>query len=185
MEDRLRALFAEFRLGRSPSPMKPQQGESSERPTKKEEQATDLMQPRMRVDFPRWEEEDSRGWLSRAERYFRYHQTPEASMVDIAAIHLEEDVIQCRTPSAAVFLSSLICRFQPTFFTAACHCRICLPVATHHRFTSPLPSSSVAAPPAHSPLLSPLLLPPANAASAAASLALSRNHHWALLTLTP
>ncbi|RRT81669.1 hypothetical protein B296_00000082 [Ensete ventricosum] len=94
MEDRLRALFAEFRLGRSPSPTKPKQGESSERPTKKEEQATDLMQPRMRVDFPRWEEEDSRGWLSRAERYFRYHQTPEASMVDIAAIHIEEDVIQ-------------------------------------------------------------------------------------------
>ncbi|RWW11038.1 hypothetical protein GW17_00025373 [Ensete ventricosum] len=35
------------------------------------------------------------------------------------------------------------------------------------------------------PLLSPLLLPPASAASAATSLALSRNHRWALLTLTP
>ncbi|RWW41489.1 hypothetical protein BHE74_00053009 [Ensete ventricosum] len=35
-------------------------------------------------------------------------------------------------------------RFQSTFFTAACHYSICLPVTTHHRFTSPLPSPSVA-----------------------------------------
>ncbi|RZS05491.1 hypothetical protein BHM03_00036020, partial [Ensete ventricosum] len=51
-----------------------------------------------------------------------------------------------------------------------------------HLSSFPCISTTTAAPPAHSPLLSPLLLPPA---SAAASLALSRNHRWALLTLTP
>ncbi|RWV89127.1 hypothetical protein GW17_00048736 [Ensete ventricosum] len=36
------------------------------------------------------------GWLSRVEHYFRYHQTPKASMVDIAAIHLgREATIWC------------------------------------------------------------------------------------------
>ncbi|RZR89467.1 hypothetical protein BHM03_00017177 [Ensete ventricosum] len=48
----------------------------------------------MRVDFPRREEGDLTGWLSYSERYFRYYRTPEASMVDIAVIHLEGDTIQ-------------------------------------------------------------------------------------------
>ncbi|RWW62276.1 hypothetical protein BHE74_00030599 [Ensete ventricosum] len=48
----------------------------------------------MRVDFPRWEDREPTGLLSHAERYFRYHRTPEASMVDLAAIHLEGDTIQ-------------------------------------------------------------------------------------------
>ncbi|RRT61100.1 hypothetical protein B296_00014850 [Ensete ventricosum] len=48
----------------------------------------------MWVDFPRWEDGDSTGWLSCVECYFRYHRTSEASMMDIAAIHLEGDVLQ-------------------------------------------------------------------------------------------
>ncbi|RWV77425.1 hypothetical protein GW17_00061747 [Ensete ventricosum] len=58
MEDKLRALFAEFKVGRSPSLTKSQQGEGldhKKRPPEKEEQATDPAQPRMRVDFPRFE----------------------------------------------------------------------------------------------------------------------------------
>ena len=39
------------------------------------------------------EEEDPIGWISRAERYFRYHKTADASMVEIVAIHLEGDAI--------------------------------------------------------------------------------------------
>ncbi|RZS06487.1 hypothetical protein BHM03_00037187 [Ensete ventricosum] len=55
MEDRLRALFAEFGLGQSPSPTKFQQGESSKRPSEKEGQPSDMIRPpRMWVDFPRW-----------------------------------------------------------------------------------------------------------------------------------
>ncbi|RWW14217.1 hypothetical protein BHE74_00057742 [Ensete ventricosum] len=64
MEDRLRALFVEFRFGRSPSPRSSQRGGSSDRkenPPKKEEQATDSSYPRIRVDFPRWEDGDRPG----------------------------------------------------------------------------------------------------------------------------
>ncbi|RWW86190.1 hypothetical protein BHE74_00005040 [Ensete ventricosum] len=54
---------------------------------------TDSPYPCMRMDFPRWEDGDLTGWLS-CVHYFYYHWTPEASMVDIAAIHLEGDTIQ-------------------------------------------------------------------------------------------
>ncbi|RWV89978.1 hypothetical protein GW17_00047851, partial [Ensete ventricosum] len=94
VENRLRALFAEFGLGRSPSPTKFQQSVSLEMPLKKKERATDMRQPRMREDFPRWEEGDLTGWISHAERYFHHHQTPEDSMVDTAVIHLEGDAIR-------------------------------------------------------------------------------------------
>ncbi|RWW47287.1 hypothetical protein BHE74_00046739 [Ensete ventricosum] len=97
MEDRLRALITEFRLGRSPSRRRSQRDESSDRkenPPEKEEQATDSSYPRIRVDFPRWEDRDPAGWISHVERYFCYHKTSEASMVDIAVIHLGREVIQ-------------------------------------------------------------------------------------------
>ncbi|RWW71247.1 hypothetical protein BHE74_00021025 [Ensete ventricosum] len=97
MEDRLRALFVKFRLGRSPSMMKSQQGESpdqKENPLEKNEQVTDSSCLHTRVDFPQWEDEDLTGWISRAERCFRYHRTPEASMVDVAIIHLGREAIQ-------------------------------------------------------------------------------------------
>ncbi|RWW50598.1 hypothetical protein BHE74_00043134 [Ensete ventricosum] len=97
IEDKLHALFAKFILGRSPSPTRSQQSEipnHKENPLEKEECKIDLAPTRMRVDFPRWEDGDSTGWLSHVERYFLYHRTPEISMMDITAIHLEGDVIQ-------------------------------------------------------------------------------------------
>ncbi|RRT61717.1 hypothetical protein B296_00020001 [Ensete ventricosum] len=48
----------------------------------------------MRVDFPRWEEGDLISWISRAEHYFRFHQTTNAAMVEITAINLKGDAIQ-------------------------------------------------------------------------------------------
>ncbi|RWW72394.1 hypothetical protein BHE74_00019792 [Ensete ventricosum] len=93
MEDRLRVLFVKFRLGRSSSPTKFQQGESSMRPSEKEGQPSNMRQPRMRVDFPRWEG-DPTGWISRVKCYFHYYRISEDSMVDIAINHLEGDAIQ-------------------------------------------------------------------------------------------
>ncbi|RWW46655.1 hypothetical protein BHE74_00047418 [Ensete ventricosum] len=74
----------------------------------------------MMVDFPRWEEGDPTGWILRGERYFRYHKTPDASMVDIVAIRLEGDVIQWydwfehthRVPTWRQFKSELLIRFR-------------------------------------------------------------------------
>ena len=102
MEDKIRMLFTELRLGRPPSPKKSHQGESSNQSHQARRDdfqerggfMTNFNYPRMRVDFPRWEEGDPIGWISRAERYFRYHKTADASMVEIAAIHLEGDTIQ-------------------------------------------------------------------------------------------
>ncbi|RWW14782.1 hypothetical protein GW17_00021420 [Ensete ventricosum] len=56
MENKLYALFTEFRLGLSPSSTRSQQGESQdckEKPPEKEEHMTDPASTHMRVDFPR------------------------------------------------------------------------------------------------------------------------------------
>ncbi|RRT63398.1 hypothetical protein B296_00016478 [Ensete ventricosum] len=62
LEDKPRALFTEFKIGQPPSPTKSQRGDSSERPPQKEGQPSDMLQPRMRVDFPCWEDGDPARW---------------------------------------------------------------------------------------------------------------------------
>ncbi|RZS09898.1 hypothetical protein BHM03_00041034 [Ensete ventricosum] len=64
LEDKLRALFVEFKIGQPPSPTKFQKGESSEMPPEKERQPSDMLQPCMRVDFPQWQEGDLARWIS-------------------------------------------------------------------------------------------------------------------------
>ncbi|RWW74026.1 hypothetical protein BHE74_00018046 [Ensete ventricosum] len=64
MEDRLRILFKELRLGRSESPKRSQCEESSdhkENQLEKGVQAQDSMFPHIRVDFLRWEDGDPTG----------------------------------------------------------------------------------------------------------------------------
>ncbi|RZR80798.1 hypothetical protein BHM03_00006887 [Ensete ventricosum] len=94
LEDKLRALFAKFKIGQPPNPTKSQQGESSEKPPEREGCHSDICQPRMRVDFPRWEG-DPAGWISRAECYFRYYRTSDDAMVEIA--RLNQDARRTRT----------------------------------------------------------------------------------------
>ncbi|CAL9075031.1 unnamed protein product [Musa textilis] len=97
MEDKIRALFVELSLGRSLSPKKSHQGESSDRRDNFQERGGSMTDPYyqcMRVDFPTWEEGDPIGWILCVERYFQYHKTANASMVKIVAIHLEGDAIQ-------------------------------------------------------------------------------------------
>ncbi|RWW39433.1 hypothetical protein BHE74_00055246 [Ensete ventricosum] len=97
MEDKLRALLTEFGLGRPRSLRRSQHSESSdhkENLLKIGEYKMDSPYPCMRMDFPRWEDGESMGWISRAKRYFRYYRTPNTSMVDITSINLEGDTIQ-------------------------------------------------------------------------------------------
>ncbi|RWV94774.1 hypothetical protein GW17_00042643, partial [Ensete ventricosum] len=97
MEEKMRSLFAEFSIGRPSSSRKSQHGETSDRrddPKKHGHITSDLNNPYMKVDFPRWEEGDPIGWISCVERYFRFYRTADATRVEIAAIHLEGDVIQ-------------------------------------------------------------------------------------------
>ncbi|RZS19464.1 hypothetical protein BHM03_00051862 [Ensete ventricosum] len=96
MEEKMRSLFVEFSIGRLSNPRKSQYGETSDQQDVSQEHGhitSDLNNPCMKVDFPRWEG-DPIGWISRAERYFRFYRTANATRLEIAAIHLEGDAIQ-------------------------------------------------------------------------------------------
>ncbi|RWW50723.1 hypothetical protein BHE74_00042996 [Ensete ventricosum] len=127
MEEKMRSLFVEFSIGRLSNPRKSQHGETSDRRDNPQEHGhitSDLNNQCMKVDFPRWEEGDSIGWISRAERYFLFYRTADATRVEIAAIHLEGDVIQWfnwfkhthRGLSWQQFKEGLLDRFGPTDF---------------------------------------------------------------------
>ncbi|XP_018633615.1 uncharacterized protein [Nicotiana tomentosiformis] len=49
--------------------------------------------PHTKMEFPRFEGGDPRGWILKAEKYFCYYQTPEEHKVDIAAMYLEGDAL--------------------------------------------------------------------------------------------
>jgi len=46
-----------------------------------------------KMEFPKFEGGDPRGWILKAEKYFRYYQTPDELKVDIAAMYLEGDAL--------------------------------------------------------------------------------------------
>ncbi|RWV93511.1 hypothetical protein GW17_00044031 [Ensete ventricosum] len=97
IEEKMRSLFAEFSIGRLLNPRKSQHGETSDQRDDPQEHRHITSDPNnlcMRVDFPRWEEGDPIGWILRAEYYFRFYRTADATRVEIAAIHLEGDAIQ-------------------------------------------------------------------------------------------
>ncbi|RWW08419.1 hypothetical protein GW17_00028145 [Ensete ventricosum] len=96
MEEKMRSLFAEFSIGRLSNPRKSQHRETSDRqddPKKHGHITSDINNPCMKVDFPRWEG-DPIGWISRAEHYFWFYRTADATRVEFAAIHLEGNAIQ-------------------------------------------------------------------------------------------
>ncbi|KAG6476184.1 hypothetical protein ZIOFF_065420 [Zingiber officinale] len=77
---------------------------------------------RMKVEFPRWENNDPIGWISRAEKYFRFHGTSDNAKVELASINLEGDAIQwydwleaCHGPPKwEEFKEELINQFGPS-----------------------------------------------------------------------
>ncbi|RRT72936.1 hypothetical protein B296_00007788 [Ensete ventricosum] len=88
MEKKMRSLFTEFSIGRLSNPRKSQHGETSDRRDDPQEHGhitSDLNNPCMKVDFPRWEEGDPIN---------NPYRTVDATWVEIAAIHLEGDAIQ-------------------------------------------------------------------------------------------
>ncbi|RZR87166.1 hypothetical protein BHM03_00014517 [Ensete ventricosum] len=95
MEEKMQSLFAEFSIGQLSNSRKSRHGETSDRRDdhQKHGHISDLNNPCMKVDFPRWEGDPIR-WISCAERYFWFYRTTDATRVEIAAIHLKGDVIQ-------------------------------------------------------------------------------------------
>ncbi|RZR75172.1 hypothetical protein BHM03_00050958 [Ensete ventricosum] len=64
MEEKMQSLFTEFNIGQPSSPRKSQQKETSNRrddPQERGHITSDLNNPRMKVDFPRWEGDPSGG----------------------------------------------------------------------------------------------------------------------------
>ncbi|PWA77496.1 retrotransposon gag domain, Retroviral aspartyl protease [Artemisia annua] len=49
--------------------------------------------PYNKIDFPIFSSGDPRGWLLKAEKYFRYYQIPDEEKVEIASMHLEGDAL--------------------------------------------------------------------------------------------
>ncbi|GKB39215.1 peroxidase 64 [Tanacetum coccineum] len=49
--------------------------------------------PYNKIDFPNFSGRDPRGWLLKAEKYFRYYQIPDEEKVEIASMHLEGDAL--------------------------------------------------------------------------------------------
>ena len=45
------------------------------------------------MEFPKFEKGDPRGWIIKAEKYFRYYQTPEELKVDVASMYLEGEAL--------------------------------------------------------------------------------------------
>ncbi|KAD7480201.1 hypothetical protein E3N88_03337 [Mikania micrantha] len=49
--------------------------------------------PFHKIDFPTFSGGDPRGWILKAEKYFRFYNTLDEEKVDVAAIHLEGDAL--------------------------------------------------------------------------------------------
>jgi hypothetical protein len=78
----------------------------------------------MKLKFPRWDDEDPSGWVSKAECFFKYHHTPADSKVEIASISLDEDanqwfdwLVACHgEPTWDEFVEGLLLRFGPSAY---------------------------------------------------------------------
>ncbi|KAK4276309.1 hypothetical protein QN277_019273 [Acacia crassicarpa] len=49
--------------------------------------------PHAKIDFPKFEGGDPRGWLLKADKFFRYYNTPEDDKIDLASLYLEGDAL--------------------------------------------------------------------------------------------
>ncbi|GKE18502.1 hypothetical protein Tco_1426079, partial [Tanacetum coccineum] len=49
--------------------------------------------PHNKITFPTFSDGDPRGWILKAEKYFRYYDIPEEEKVDVASMHLEGDAL--------------------------------------------------------------------------------------------
>ncbi|VFQ68798.1 unnamed protein product [Cuscuta campestris] len=49
--------------------------------------------PHAKLEFPKFTGGDPRGWILKAEKYFRYYDVPEDDKVDVASMYLEGDAL--------------------------------------------------------------------------------------------
>ncbi|KAD4385268.1 hypothetical protein E3N88_25436 [Mikania micrantha] len=78
--------------------------------------------PYNKIDFPIFSRGDPRGWILKAEKYFRYYQIPEDEQVDVTSMHLERDALDLfswlSTDQPIQFWEELVHAFQRNFSPA-------------------------------------------------------------------
>ncbi|RWW54012.1 hypothetical protein BHE74_00039429 [Ensete ventricosum] len=95
MKNRLQEIFNELKRSLFENPIKSQHGESSSVKGNRYEKCEHGQDTKYsRMEFPKWEDGDPTGWISRAERFFHFHRIPEKSKVEIVFIQLEGFTIQ-------------------------------------------------------------------------------------------
>ncbi|MFS7989117.1 putative nucleotidyltransferase, Ribonuclease H [Helianthus anomalus] len=78
--------IAALKAGERPRGSKNDEGESSWR-------GRQPYRPCNKIDFPIFSGGDPRGWLLKADKYFRYYQIPDEEKVEVASMHLEGDAL--------------------------------------------------------------------------------------------
>ncbi|GJU73742.1 retrotransposon gag domain, retroviral aspartyl protease [Tanacetum coccineum] len=74
--------------------------------------------PYNKIDFPNFSGGDPRGWLLKAEKYFRYYQIPDEEKVEIASMHLEGDALDLYSwlsDGQVIFWEELVQAFTKNF----------------------------------------------------------------------
>ncbi|KAD4585722.1 hypothetical protein E3N88_23323 [Mikania micrantha] len=75
--------------------------------------------PFNKIEFPTYSDGDPRGWILKAEKYFRYYNVPGEEKVDVASMHLEGDALDLfswlSTDQEIAFWEDLVHAFQKHF----------------------------------------------------------------------
>ncbi|KAD3641782.1 hypothetical protein E3N88_31006 [Mikania micrantha] len=75
--------------------------------------------PFNKIEFPNYGGGDPRGWILKAEKYFKYYHIPEDEKVDIASMHLDGDALDLfswlSTDHRMMFWEDLTHAFQKNF----------------------------------------------------------------------
>nr|GEV72245.1 retrotransposon Gag domain, retroviral aspartyl protease [Tanacetum cinerariifolium] len=74
--------------------------------------------PYNKIDFPNFSGGDPRGWLLKAEKYFRYYHIPDEEKVEIVSTHLEGDALDLYSwlsNSQFIFWEELVQAFTKNF----------------------------------------------------------------------
>ncbi|KAK1441653.1 hypothetical protein QVD17_07716 [Tagetes erecta] len=84
--DTMKEDIAALKAGEHSRGSKKDEGESSWR-------GRQHYRPYNKIEFPNFSGGDPRGWLLKAEKYFKYYQVPDDEKVEVASMHLEGDAL--------------------------------------------------------------------------------------------
>lgn len=80
----------------------------------------------MKLDFPRFDENEPSDWISKAEQFFEYYATLDDQRMTIASVHMDDTVVprfqmmrkKKEIPTWAAFTRALESEFGPSRYEA-------------------------------------------------------------------